>query len=94
MSEAGQTAARVAVYREPIARDLPLPAYATEQAAGMDLHAALPPDQPLTLAPGARALISTGLRIILPDGYEGQVRARSGWAVQAWHRRPERARYD
>jgi dUTP pyrophosphatase len=82
MSETGRNAARVAVYREPIARDLPLPAYATEQAAGMDLHAALSLDQPLTLPPGARALISTGLRIILPPGYEAQVRARSGWAVK------------
>ena len=80
--ETGQPLVRVAVYREPSARDLPLPAYATAQAAGMDLHAALPPDQPLNLLPGARALISTGLRIVLPLGYEGQVRARSGWAVR------------
>ena len=48
----------------------------------MDLHAALPAAEPLNLAPGERALVTTGLRVILPVGYEGQVRARSGWAVQ------------
>ncbi len=57
-----------------------LPAYETEGAAGMDLKAFL--DVPLTLEPGERALIPTGIRIQLPQGYEGQVRARSGLAVK------------
>ncbi len=57
-----------------------LPAYETDGAAGMDLKAFL--DVPLTLEPGERALIPTGIRIQLPQGYEGQVRARSGLAVK------------
>lgn len=57
-----------------------LPSYATEQAAGMDLTAAL--DEPLELAPGERALIPTGLSIALPPGYEAQIRPRSGLAVK------------
>lgn len=61
---------------------MPLPTYATPDAAGMDLYAALPADQPLTLRPGQRALISTGLRIALPSGYEAQVRPRSGLAAR------------
>lgn len=73
---------RVVFVRERESEGLPLPAYATEGAAGLDLCAALPADEPLTLAPGQRALITTGLRIVLPVGCEGQVRARSGWAVQ------------
>ena len=64
--------------RDAEAGDLPLPSYATEGAAGMDLRAAI--EAPLTLAPGERALVSTGVRIALPDGYEGQVRPRSGLA--------------
>ena len=58
--------------------DLPLPAYETDQAAGMDLRAALA--APLTLAPGERQAIPTGLAIALPPGYEAQVRPRSGLA--------------
>ncbi len=73
---------RVQVAREPDAHDIPLPAYATPGAAGMDLYAALPPEQPLTLPVGERVLISTGLRLIIPPGYEGQIRARSGWAAR------------
>lgn len=72
----------VAFYREPDAYDLPLPFYATGQAAGMDLHAALPTGQTLIMHPGQRALITTGLRMLLPPGYEGQIRARSGLAVR------------
>lgn len=60
------------------ARDLPLPAYETDGAAGMDLRAAIP--APVVLAPGARAAIPTGIRIALPNGYEAQVRPRSGLA--------------
>jgi dUTP pyrophosphatase len=73
---------RVAIRREPEAADLPLPAYATAGAAGMDLCAALPAEAPVTLLPGERALITTGLRIALPPGYEAQVRPRSGLAIR------------
>ncbi len=82
MSQAQREPIRLAIRREPEAADLPLPAYATPEAAGMDLHAALPADRPLTLRPGERALVSTGLRIALPSGYEAQVRARSGLAAR------------
>jgi dUTP pyrophosphatase len=57
-----------------------LPVYATAAAAGLDLSAAIP--APLTLAPGERVLVPTGLVIELPPGHEGQVRPRSGLAVQ------------
>jgi dUTP pyrophosphatase len=62
--------------------DLPLPAYQTEHAAGLDLVAAVPADRPVTIEPGARALIPTGIAIALPAGAEGQVRPRSGLAVR------------
>ncbi|MDZ4759843.1 MAG: dUTP diphosphatase [Alphaproteobacteria bacterium] len=61
---------------------LSLPAYETDGAAGMDLRAALPADMPITLDPGRRALIPTGLAIALPEGHEAQVRPRSGLAVR------------
>ncbi|MFG1190437.1 dUTP diphosphatase [Xanthobacter autotrophicus] len=70
----------VKIQRLPHAAGLPLPAYATPGAAGMDLACALPADTPLLLAPGARAAIPTGFAIALPDGYEAQVRPRSGLA--------------
>ncbi|HZT42336.1 MAG TPA: dUTP diphosphatase [Chthonomonadaceae bacterium] len=73
---------RIQVLREPEDADLPLPAYATAGAAGMDLYAALPEESPVILPPGGRARISTGLRIALPAGYEAQVRPRSGLAAQ------------
>lgn len=63
-------------------RDLPLPAYESALAAGLDLAAAVPADQPLVIAPGARVLVPTGLALELPQGYEGQVRPRSGLAVR------------
>jgi dUTP pyrophosphatase len=72
----------VAVVRLPHGADLPLPAYQSEHAAGLDLMAAVPADQPVTLAPGARALIPTGIAIALPPGTEAQVRPRSGLAVK------------
>jgi dUTP pyrophosphatase len=62
------------------AQDLPAPAYMTEQAAGMDLRAAV--TAPVTLAPGEFELIPTGIRVALPEGCEGQVRPRSGLAVK------------
>jgi dUTP pyrophosphatase len=62
------------------ARGLPLPRYATALSAGCDLHAAL--TEPLTLAPGERALVPTGLCVALPAGFELQIRPRSGLAVR------------
>ena len=61
---------------------LALPAYASAGAAGMDLRAATPHDAPLTLQPGARALVPTGLCIAVPQGFEAQVRPRSGLALK------------
>ncbi len=61
---------------------LPLPAYATALAAGADLMAAVPAGEPLDLQPGARALVPTGIRIALPEGFEAQVRPRSGLALR------------
>jgi dUTP pyrophosphatase len=61
---------------------LALPAYETGDAAGMDLRAAVKETEPVTLAPGARAMIPTGLTIALPPGYEAQVRPRSGLAAK------------
>ena len=72
----------VRVERLPHAGDLPLPAYETGGSAGMDLRAAVAEDVPLTLAPGARALVPTGLKIALEPGYEAQVRPRSGLALK------------
>ncbi len=69
---------KISIQRDPDAIDLPLPSYATRGAAGMDLRAAI--DAAVTLQPGERALVSTGIRLTLPDGYEGQVRPRSGLA--------------
>ncbi|MGH7022699.1 MAG: dUTP diphosphatase [Caulobacteraceae bacterium] len=60
--------------------DLPLPAYESPGAAGMDLRAAV--DGPVTLSPGARAAVPTGLAMALPAGFEGQVRPRSGFALR------------
>ena len=70
----------VAVTRLPHAEGIDLPAYETSASAGMDLRAAVPVDAPVTLDPGNRALVDTGLKIALPEGYEGQVRPRSGLA--------------
>ena len=63
--------------------DLPLPAYETAGAAGMDLRAAVPEDAPLVLRPGARTAVPTGLAFALPDGFEAQVRPRSGLALKS-----------
>jgi dUTP pyrophosphatase len=68
--------------RLPHAEGLALPAYETPGSAGMDLRAAVPADAPVTLAPGARALVPTGFCIALPLGYEAQVRPRSGLALK------------
>ncbi|MEW6770569.1 MAG: dUTP diphosphatase [Bacillota bacterium] len=73
-------AVKVAVRRLPGAEDLPLPEYATPGAAGVDLHAAV--DEETTLPPGGWCLVPTGIAIALPEGYEGQVRPRSGLALK------------
>lgn len=65
----------------PHAEGLPLPAYATPQAAGLDLAAAVPAGEPVVIPPGRRAKVPTGLVIALPEGTEGQVRPRSGLAL-------------
>jgi dUTP pyrophosphatase len=70
----------VPVRRLVEAADLPLPAYATAGSAGLDLIAAV--TAPVTIAPGGRALIPTGLAIQLPEGYEAQIRPRSGLALK------------
>ena len=61
---------------------LPSPRYETDGAAGMDLAAALPEETPVTLEPGGRALIPTGLTMEIPPGYEAQIRPRSGLALK------------
>ncbi|OYT69746.1 MAG: deoxyuridine 5'-triphosphate nucleotidohydrolase [Armatimonadetes bacterium JP3_11] len=71
---------RVLITQEPDATDLPLPSYQTDGSAGVDLYAAV--KEPLTLQPGERALVPTGIRIALPPGYEAQVRPRSGLALR------------
>ena len=73
---------RVAIERLPHGADLPLPAYATAGAAGLDLLAAVPETEPLALEPGRHVLVPTGVRIALPPGHEAQVRPRSGLALR------------
>jgi len=70
------------IQRLPHAEGLALPAYETAGSAGMDLHAAVGEDAPLTLAPGARVLVPTGLKMALEPGWEAQVRPRSGLALK------------
>ena len=72
---------RVPLVRLPHGEGLPLPTYATPGSAGADLHAAV--ESELVLAPGERRAVPTGLALALPDGYEGQVRPRSGLALRA-----------
>ena len=76
------TALRIDVVRLAHGEGLELPAYATPGSAGMDLRAAVPEDEPVTLDPGDSALIATGLSIALPQGFEAQVRPRSGLAAK------------
>ena len=70
------------ILRLPHAEGLALPAYETDGSAGMDLRAAVPADAPLTLEPGARVLVPTGLKIALEQGWEAQIRPRSGLALK------------
>ena len=77
------TAPIIPIQRLPHGEGLPLPAYETAQAAGMDLRAAVPDDAPFVLKPGSRHAVPTGLAFALPPGFEGQVRPRSGLALKA-----------
>src|ERR1700761_8840636 len=70
----------IPVIQLPHGVDLDLPSYATEHAAGLDLMAAVA--EPMTIAPGARAMVPTGIAIALPVGFEAQVRPRSGLAAK------------
>ncbi|TPL78564.1 dUTP diphosphatase [Mesorhizobium sp. B2-3-13] len=72
----------VGFVRLPHGEGLPLPAYESAGAAGMDLRAAVPEDRPLLILPGKRALVPTGLILEIPEGMEGQVRPRSGLAFK------------
>ena len=73
----------VDIVRLPHNPDLPLPTYETAGAAGMDLRAAVSGDEALVLSPGTRAAVPTGLAFALPEGFEAQVRPRSGLALKA-----------
>ena len=73
----------IPIRRLPHAEGLPLPAYETGGAAGMDLRAAVADDAPLVLKPGARDMVPTGLAFAVPAGFEAQVRPRSGLAAKA-----------
>ena len=81
MSYHPSVAIDVFIRRLPHAEGLPLPAYATDGAAGADLCAAV--DAEMIIEPGARAAVPTGLVLEIPQGYEGQVRPRSGLAIKA-----------
>jgi dUTP pyrophosphatase len=72
----------VSVCPLPHFEGLNLPAYETAGSAGMDVRAAVPEDEPMVLAPGARAMVPTGLSVAIPEGYEIQVRPRSGLAAK------------
>lgn len=73
---------KIELKRLPHGEGLPSPAYETDGAAGMDLRAALPEGEVVTLQPGERRLIPTGLSIAVPPGFEAQVRPRSGLALK------------
>ena len=72
----------IQILQLPHGAGLPLPAYQTAAAAGLDLIAAVPDGQPVAIAPGAYTIIPTGIAIALPEGTEGQVRPRSGLAAK------------
>lgn len=74
------SAIKVEVRRLPHGQGLMLPAYQSAHAAGLDLLAAVPEESPITLSPGQRVMVPTGISVALPDGYEAQVRPRSGLA--------------
>ena len=76
------TEVNVAVLPLPHFEGLQLPAYETAGSAGMDVRAAVPEGEPMVLAPGERAMVPTGLSVAIPQGYEIQVRPRSGLAAK------------
>jgi dUTP pyrophosphatase len=78
----GDCPIEVQIMRLPHGADLPLPAYQSDHAAGLDLMAAVPADAPVCLAPGGRALVPSGIAIALPPATEAQVRPRSGLAAR------------
>jgi dUTP pyrophosphatase len=80
MASSGDISVRI--MRLPHAHGLSLPTYHTEEAAGLDLLAAVPADAPVRIDPGGRALIGTGIALALPQGIEGQIRPRSGLALR------------
>src|SRR5579872_6888630 len=73
----------IGYHRLPHGEGLQLPSYASEDASGMDLVAALPAGEEVVMAPGSRALIATGMAIEVPKGFEAQIRPRSGLALHA-----------
>ena len=76
----GMEKVRIVIKKLPGSEDLPLPRYMTPHASGMDIHAAVTED--VVLNPGEIKLIATGISIALPEGFEGQVRPRSGLALR------------
>ena len=80
--DAARRPPRVRIRRLPHAEGLQLPAYETAGAAGCDLRAALAEDAPVSLKPGQRTLVPTGLQLALPEGWEAQIRPRSGLAAK------------
>ena len=79
-SSEGSAEIKVLIFRTRESSDLPLPAYATAGSAGLDLRACI--SQPITLPPGGRALVGTGVAVALPAGTEAQIRPRSGLAAE------------
>jgi dUTP pyrophosphatase len=82
MSKPRESRPIIGIVRLPHGGELQLPAYESAGAAGMDLRAAVPEDRPLLILPGRRALAPTGLIFEIPDGFEGQIRPRSGLALK------------
>jgi dUTP pyrophosphatase len=82
MSKPRESRPTIGIVRLPHGGELQLPAYESAGAAGMDLRAAVPEDRPLLILPGRRALAPTGLIFEIPDGFEGQIRPRSGLALK------------
>ncbi|MEN6624657.1 MAG: dUTP diphosphatase [Candidatus Sumerlaeia bacterium] len=73
----------VYIQQDADCQDIPLPVYQTPDSSGLDLRAAVPPDEPVVIDPGKWALVPTGIRIAIPPGFEAQVRARSGLALKS-----------
>lgn len=82
MTMHAQTRPTLNLVRLPHGAELDLPSYETSGAAGMDLRAAVPDGEPMTLSPGKRSLVPTGFIFEIPTGYEAQIRPRSGLAFK------------